>query len=300
MPIIFIYPLVVTPELVAKKIKAMKGNKSPGVDGIPPKLLMETVEQISIPLVRVFNLSLKEGVVPFEWKEANIIPLFKKGSRNKSENYRPVSLTSVICKLLERLIKDHMVDFLVKHKLLISSQHGFLKARSCLTNMLCFLEEITKWIDVGSPVDIIYLDFQKAFDKVPHQRLLLKLKAHGIGDSITDWIEQWLTDRRQRVVVDGEVSNWKSVLSGVPQYKGKKLIIPLYKAIVRPHLEYCIQAWRLYRKKDIDTLERIQRRATKMIPELRELSYEERLKECGLTTLETRRLRGDQIEVLRY
>ena len=356
--------------------------------------------------------------------------LFKKGSRNKSENYRPVSLTSVICKLLERLIKDHMVDFLVKHKLLNSFQHGFLKARSCLTNMLCFLEEITKWIDVGSPVDIIYLDFQKAFDKVPHQRLLLKLKAHGIGDSTTDWIEQWLTDRRQRVVVDGEVSNWKSVLSGVPQgsvlglilfliyindlddsitgnilkfaddtklfrkvntdgdkqhlqndldrlvkwsekwqmlfnfgkckclhtghgnldvnykmgdtvlgttvkekdlgitisddvkvseqcgiaaskgnkilglirrnitYKGKKLIIPLYKAIVRPHLEYCIQAWRPYRKKGIDTLERIQR-ATKMIPELRDLSYEERLKECGLTTLETRRLRGDQIEVFK-
>ena len=427
----YLGPLVVTPELVAKKIKAMKDNKSPGVDGIPPKLLMETVEQISIPLARVFNLSLKEGVVPFEWKEANIIPLFKKGSRNKSENYRPVSLTSVICKLLERLIKDHMVDFLVKHKLLNSSQHGFHKARSCLTNMLCFLEEITKWIDVGSPVDIIYLDFQKAFDKVPHQRLLLKLKAHGIGDSITDWIEQWLTDRRQRVVVDGEVSNWKSVLSGVPQgsvlgpilfliyindlddsitsnvlkfaddtklfrkvntdgdkqhlqndlersvkwsekwqmlfnfgkckclhtghgnldvnykmgdtvlyitvkekdlgvtisadmkvseqcgiaaskgnkiiglirrnitYKGKKLIIPLYKAIVRPHLEYCIQAWRPYRKKDIDTLERIQRRATKMIPELRDLSYEERLKECGLTTLETRRLRGDQIEIFK-
>ena len=79
-----------------------------------------------------------------------------------------------------------MVDFLIKHKLLNSSQHGFLKARSCLTNMLCFFEEISKWIDVGSPVDIIYLDFQKAFDKVPHQRLLLKLKAHGIGDSITD------------------------------------------------------------------------------------------------------------------
>ena len=120
---------------------------------------METVEQISIPLASVFNLSLKEGVVPFEWKEANIIPLFKKGLRNKSENYRPVCLTSVICKLLERLTKDHMVDFLVKHKLLNSSQHGFLKARSRLTNMLCFLEEITKWIDVGLPVYIIYLDF---------------------------------------------------------------------------------------------------------------------------------------------
>ena len=79
------------------------------------------------------------------------------------------------------------------------------------------MEEITKWIDEGSPVDIIYLDFQKAFDKVPHQRLLLKLKAHGIRDGIIDWKEQRLTDRRQRVVVDGEVSNWKSVLSGVPQ-----------------------------------------------------------------------------------
>ena len=90
----------------------MKDNKSPGVDGIPPKLLMETVEQISIPLARVFNLSLKEGVVLIEWKEANIIaPLFKKGSRNRPENYRPVSLTSVICKLLERLIKDQMEDF---------------------------------------------------------------------------------------------------------------------------------------------------------------------------------------------
>ena len=165
----------------------------------------------------MFNLSLKEGVVPFEWKEANIIPLFKKGSRNKSENYRPVSLTSVIFLLLERLIKDHMVDFFVRHKLLISSQHGFLKPRSCLTNMLCFLEEITKWIDEGLPIYIIYLDFQKAFDKVLHQRLLLKLKAHGIRDGLINWIEQWLTDRRNRVVVDGEVSKWKSVLSGVPQ-----------------------------------------------------------------------------------
>ena len=221
----------------------MKENKSPGVDGLSPKILKETVEQISKPLAHVFNMSLQEGIVPLEWKEANIIPLFKKGSRNKSVNYRPVSLTSeaniiplfkkgsrnksvnyrpvsltsVICKLLETIIRDHMIDFLVKHKLINPSQHGFLKARSCLTNLLCFFEEITKWVDEGSPVDVIYLDFQKAFDKVPHQRLILKLKSHGMGNSIINWIEQWLTDRRQRVVVDGEVSNWKSVLSGVPQ-----------------------------------------------------------------------------------
>ena len=89
----------------------MKDNKSPGVDGIHPKLLLETVEQVNMPLATMFNLSLKEGVVLFVWKDAIITPLFKKGSRNKSENYRPVSLTSVICKLLQRLIKDHMVDF---------------------------------------------------------------------------------------------------------------------------------------------------------------------------------------------
>ena len=114
--------LFVTPKMVAKKIKAIEDNKSPRVDGILPKLLMETVEQISIPLVI-------KRVVPFEWKEANIIPLFKKGWRNKSENYRPVSLTSVICKLLEKLIKEHMVDFIVRHTLLNPSQHGFLKAK---------------------------------------------------------------------------------------------------------------------------------------------------------------------------
>ena len=110
-----------------------------------------------------------------------------------------------------------MMDFPVKHKLINTSQHGFLKAKSCLTNLLCFFEEITKWVDDGSPVDVIYLDFQKAFDKVPHQRLILKLKSHGMENSIITWIEQWLTDRRQRVVVDGEVSSWKSVLNGVPQ-----------------------------------------------------------------------------------
>ena len=124
--------LFVTPVMTANKIKKMKDNR---VDGIPPKLLKEIVEQISTPLAKLFNLSLEEGIVQSQWKEANITPLFKKGSRNKPENYRPVSLTSVVCKLLETLIRDHIVEFLVKHNLINTSQHGFLKARSCLTNL---------------------------------------------------------------------------------------------------------------------------------------------------------------------
>ena len=111
--------LFVTLEMIANKIKNMKDNKSPGVDGIPPKLLKEIVEQTSTPLF--FNLSLEEGIVPSERKEANISPLFKMGSRKNPENYRPVSLTSVVCKLIETLIRDHMVEFLVKHKLINTS-----------------------------------------------------------------------------------------------------------------------------------------------------------------------------------
>ena len=161
----------------------MKENKSPGVDGISPKILKESVEQISMPLAHVVNMSLQQGIVPLEWQEANIIHLFKKGSRNKSVNYRPVSLTSVICKLLDTITRNHMMDFLIKHKLINPSQHGFLKARSCLTNLLCFLEEISKWVDDGSRVDVIYLDFQKAFDQVPHQRLILKLN-HMVWETV--------------------------------------------------------------------------------------------------------------------
>ena len=125
------------PKMVAKKIRDMKDNKSLGVDGILPKLLVEIVEQISIPFATGFNLSLEEGEFPLEWKEANIIPFnhsLKIGPRNKSYNYRPVNLTSVICMLLERLIKDH----LVKHNVINPPQHGFLKVRSCLTNFLYF------------------------------------------------------------------------------------------------------------------------------------------------------------------
>ena len=130
--------LFVTPKITTKKIMKMKNTKSPRVDGIPPKLLKVIVQQISTPLAKVLNLSLEEGIVPSEWTEANITPLLMMRSRNKSENYRPVSLTSVVCNLIEPLIKDHMVEFLVKHKLLNTSQHGFLKASLYLPNLLFF------------------------------------------------------------------------------------------------------------------------------------------------------------------
>ena len=140
----------------------MKDNKSPGVDGIPTILHKDIVEQISTQLAKLFNLSLEEVIVPSEWKEANITPLFKKGSRNKPENYRPVSLTSVVCKLLETLIRDHMVEILVIHKLINTSQHGILKSMSCLTNLLCFLEEITHFLMTGHQWMFLFI-FSESF-----------------------------------------------------------------------------------------------------------------------------------------
>ena len=201
--------MLITPAMIVTKIQKLKDNKSPGIDGITPKLLKEIAEEISVPLAIMFNLSLHEGTVPHEWKHANVVHIFKKGNRCKAENYRPVSLTSVVCKLLESLLRDHMVDFLERNNLLKDTQHVFKRGRSL--DLLEYTEIISKW------VDLIYLDFQKAFDNVPHQRLLIKLKSHGMGVNIVNWIQNWLTDRMQRVRVEGETSAWTAVHSGVPQ-----------------------------------------------------------------------------------
>ena len=134
-----------------------------------------------------------------------------------AENYRPISLTSKIGKILESIVKDNIVNHLEKFHLLRDSQHGFRKGRSCLTNLLDFMETVTKYLDDGQPVDLIYLDFAKAFDKVPFVRLFKKLESHGIAGNILQWIKQWLNCRRQRVSVNKTFSAWEEVTSGVPQ-----------------------------------------------------------------------------------
>ena len=123
---------------------------------------------------------MQSGSMPDDWKLANVTPIFKKGSKALPSNYRPISLTSVVCKMLETLIKDKLISHLEENCLLKNTQHGFRNKRSCLTNLLDFSYDILNQYDESKAVDIIYLDFQKAFDKVPHKRLLVKLKSHGI------------------------------------------------------------------------------------------------------------------------
>ena len=207
----------VTPDMVKSKLLKLKMNKAPGIDSVGTRILLELSEEISETVAELFNKSLKSGDVPQDWKMANVTAVYKKGKKSSPSNYRPVSLTVNLCKIFESVMRDSIIQHLEKHKLVTGSQHGFVKNKSCLTNLLIFMEEITNYLDAGYPVDIIYLDFQKAFDKVPHSRLILKLAAHGISGDVLRWIENWLRGRKQRVVLGGQESEWSDILSGVPQ-----------------------------------------------------------------------------------
>ena len=418
--------------MVCKKLKSLKASKAPGPDGIHPAILHECAEILAVPLCIIFQKCLDSNFVPGDWRVANVTPIFKKGDRSLPCNYRPVSLTSVVCKVMESVIKDCVLNYLLDNGLLNLSQHGFLPSRSCVTNLLSFLEDVSLSLDSGHSVDVIYLDFQKAFDKVPLGRLMFKLHRLGIKGRCADWISSWLHGRSQRVVVNGNFSSWKEVTSGVPQgsvlgpllflifindidssltssiskfaddtklYRkvsdnddasmlqrdldrlfswsqtwqmsfnadkckvlhfgpkkvnydynmngsilsdvtfekdlgvvitgdlkpsrqcaaaaaranrvlglvkrnfnsfSKEIVLNLYKQLVRPHLDYAAQAWSPFYEKDKFLLEQVQRRATRLISEVRNLPYHSRLKQLGLTTLELRRIRGDMLQVYKF
>lgn len=418
-------------EQVTRILKNLQPDKSAGPDGIHPLLLRNVAEQISRPLTILYNKSINSGEVPEDWRKANIIPIYKNGPRNEPGNYRPVSLTSVVCKILERIIKERLTHYLDEKKHISPNQHGFVSHRSCLTNLLEALEKWTEYLDAGNGIDVIFLDYRKAFDTVPHKRLLSKLQQAGITGKVFNWIQAFLQSREMRVVVNGHCSSWTQVISGVPQgsvigpllfliyvndlpdwiksemrmfaddtkvwkkitelkdcidlqedltrlqhwsntwllqfhpekckvmhvghkhrfqyritqsnqtyilneteeekdlgiivtnnlsastqcaeaakkatrilgmvrrqFKNmdKECFILLYKTFIRPHLEYAIQVWSPYKRGDIECLEKVQRRATKLVFALRNCSYEDRLVKLGLTTLEERRRRGDLIE----
>ena len=419
-------------ERVAKALGTLKMNKAAGIDGLNSSFIKGCSSGIVKPLELIFKKSLETAEIPNDWKKANVSVIFKKGSRKEPGNYRPVSLTCHIGKILEKIIKEDMMKYLEENNLFFDSQHGFRNKKSCLTNLLEFVKFVTHKIDEGKPVDVVYLDFQKAFDKVPHERLLIKLEALGVKGMVLNWVREWLKDRIQRVVINGEESSWIKVTSGVPQgsvlgpilflvfindldsnilsmilkfaddakivqevqnvegrnklredlarlfnwsevwqmnfnlekckimhignknnlfdeyaigghilerveeekdlgvlindkfkvdkhcamvakkanqvlglihrtitCKNKKIITQLYKSLVRPHLDYCSPVWRPYLQKDINLIEKVQKRATRMVEGFRGVDYFSRLKSMRLTTLETRRLRADLIEVFK-
>ena len=416
----FLVDVDITAAQVEAKISALRHSASPGPDGLHPRILRELAPWVSLPLSSVFRKSLACGRLPEDWKIAEVVPIYKKGGRDNPSNYRPVSLTSVLSKLMESLLRDSILEHMQYFNLLCDAQHGFVPRRSCASQLLSCMEDWTKSIEQGQPVDVAYLDFYKAFDSVPHKRLIQKLHDYGIRGNLLRWIEAFLNDRRQRVRVNGALSEWTSVTSGVPQgsvlgpslfvvfvndlpcdlVSGVKLfaddakvyssvsvgcgqptlqedllklekwsknwLLPfnaskcsilhiglrnpkhsytmmgqemtshtvekdlgvlmdkdlkfrrqaaaaankanqilgvikrvfvhldkctlplLYKALVRPHLEYGNEIWGPFNKADQLLVERVQRRATRLLPDLRPLAYEERLRRLQLPSLQYR------------
>jgi Reverse transcriptase (RNA-dependent DNA polymerase)/Endonuclease-reverse transcriptase len=207
----------ITVRAVKDRIKKLRVDSVAGPDVIGPLLLKKLMHELAWPLTKVMRASVREGLVPEDWRTANVTPIYKKGQKSDPGNYRPVSLTSVCSCLLESIIKDQIVEHLERSGVIRGTQHGFMKGCSCVTNLLVFLEKLMAEVDNGAAVDIVYLDFAKAFDTVPHERLKKKLRAHGIRGKLLDWISAWLSDRKQRVVLNGNLSAWEAVLSGVPQ-----------------------------------------------------------------------------------
>jgi hypothetical protein len=422
----------VTPEAVKNKLKELNPTKAQGPDNIPPRVLKELSKELALPLSILFNKSLEAGTIPLDWKSAEVVAIFKKGTRSDPGNYRPVSLTCILCKVLESFVRDAIVSHMTELNLYSPCQHGFRKSRSCVTQLLEVMEILTDFLDEGDSVDLIYLDFKKAFDSVPHQRLLSKMSSYGISDKVHSWVRDFLCGRSQRVRVGSEFSGRADVLSGIPQgsilgpilftifinditddiqsccrifaddtkifnrssnnakiqediellqnwtqkwdlhfnmskchvlHMGKnnphcsyafsvnsqrveinkcteekdlgvlfdeklsfdghiqscikkanrilgiirrsfsfldaEVLVRLYKALVRPHLEYANIIWSPHLKRQSAAIERVQRRATKLLPELRERTYEERMRALNLPSLKYRRYRGDLIQTFK-
>jgi hypothetical protein len=168
-------------------------------------------------LTTLFQASINQGTIPPEWKEADVVPIFKKGDKSRASNYRPVSLTVVTYKMLEHIICSSIHKHLEKHRILTDAQRGFRKKRSCESQLILAVQDLAKSMDLSEQMDLILLDFSKAFDKVPHERLLYKAQYYGIDGSTLLWIRDFLSSRNQRVLVEGQSSQTAPVCSGVPQ-----------------------------------------------------------------------------------
>ena len=206
-----------THEDIVKAIDEIDENSSCGEKDIPAILLKKCKHELARPLLLMWRDSLDSGYIPLTYKQQIITPVHKKSSKAEAENYRPISLTSHIIKIFERLVRKHIVKHLEYNTIICKHQHGFQKCKSCLTQLLSHIDTILQNLQNDMDTDVIYLDYAKAFDKVDHQILLQKLFIYGIRGKLLFWLQSYLSGRTQTVVVNGQHSYPEKVVSGVPQ-----------------------------------------------------------------------------------
>ena len=202
---------------VEKLLKNLNPAKAPGPDGISARVLKELSHEIAPSLAMIFRQSYDTGKIPSGWKVAHVSPVYKKGEHYKPSNYRPISLVSIPCKVMEHIIVSNTMQHFEDNNILTPNQHGFRASHSCETQLIELTDEITRNLDNSVQTDIIILDFAKAFDKVNHSLLIHKIQSYGITGKSNKWIKDFLADRQQAVVVNGCKSNKIHVRSGVPQ-----------------------------------------------------------------------------------
>ena len=202
---------------ILKLLQNLKPHKAGGPDNIKPIILKQLAIEIAPILTFIFNTSLETGEVPSDWRNANVVPIYKKGSRYNASNYRPISLTCICCKILEHVIATAIMKHSDINNILSPFQHGFRRNRSCETQLLQFTTDIANILAADKQTDVLVMDFSKAFDKVGHGRLLHKLGHYGIRGRTQRWIQGFLSGRTQEVVVEGQHSDRVPVTSGVPQ-----------------------------------------------------------------------------------
>ena len=204
-------------EGIDKLLVGLNPHKAAGPDKFKPIVLQTLHKELAPILQLIFQRSLDTGKLPDIWKEANVSPIFKKGEKSDPSNYRPISLTCVLCKVLEHIVASSVAKHFTELDILYDLQHGFREKRSCETQLIMLVDELAKNMQMGKQTDLILLDFSKAFDKVAHEKLILKLHQYGIRGDTLNWIKDFLDNRKQTVVINGINSDEVPVSSGVPQ-----------------------------------------------------------------------------------
>ena len=204
---------------LSKIIKELNPNKAHGHDNISIRMIQICGESIIFPLKLIFETAIRSSCFPQSWKKGNIIPVHKKDSKNLVKNYRPISLLPIFGKIFEKVIYNSLFEYFQENHFLSDKQSGFRAGDSCISQLLAITHEIYKSFDCNPSLETrgVFLDISKAFDKVWHEGLLFKLKCYGVEGGLYNIMENYLHDRKQRVVLCGQSSRWLNVNSGVPQ-----------------------------------------------------------------------------------